>query len=207
MLLDRSGSMQSIKTATEQGFDAFVSEQRGTEGLCTMTLAQFDNRYEEVFRDRDIAAVEPLTLSPRGGTALLDSIARLVQSTGERLAALPEHARPGSVVVGIMTDGHENASVEWTHAAIKALITEQEETYDWTFLYLGANQDAIEVGAQLGVDARRSMTYTADGTESALGATSALVSRMRGQRAAGLSAAQIREDSGYTQTERGDAGR
>ncbi|SDD26567.1 vWA domain-containing protein [Auraticoccus monumenti] len=207
MLLDRSGSMQSIKAATEQGFDAFVAEQRGQQGLCTMTLAQFDQQYEEVFRDVDIADVPPLRLAPRGSTALLDAIGRLVHTTGERLAALPEHARPGNVVVGIMTDGHENSSQEYTHPAIKALISQQEEAYDWTFLYMGANQDAIEVGAQLGVDARRSMTYTAEGTGAALGATAAMVSRLRVARAGGASANQIREDIGYTEADRDQAGR
>ncbi|MFF8346230.1 hypothetical protein ACF049_07745 [Cellulosimicrobium funkei] len=42
MLLDRSGSMQSIKQATEQGFDLFLAEQREAPGRCTVTLAQFD---------------------------------------------------------------------------------------------------------------------------------------------------------------------
>ncbi|MVA74481.1 VWA domain-containing protein [Auraticoccus sp. F435] len=207
MLLDRSGSMQAIKTATERGFDAFVAEQRAQPGLCTMTLAQFDYEYQEVFRDLDIADVPPLELAPRGSTALLDAIARLVHTTGERLAALPEHARPGNVVVGIMTDGHENSSREYTHPAIKALISQQEEVYDWTFLYMGANQDAIEVGEELGVDPRRSMTYTAAGTGAALGATAAMVSRMREARAGGLPARQVREDTGYTQSDRDQAGR
>lgn len=71
---------------------------------------------------------------------------------------------------------------------------------------MGANQDAIEVGAYLGVDARRSMTYTAAGTSAALGATAAMVSRMREARAGGTSPQQIREDIGYTQEDRDQAG-
>lgn len=48
---------------------------------------------------------------------------------------MPEEHRPGTVIVGIMTDGHENASKEWTRAAVKKLIEEQENQYDWTFSY------------------------------------------------------------------------
>lgn len=111
-LLDRSGSMQSIKDDTEGGFDAFIAEQRSQPGDCRVTLAQFDDRYEEVYQDVPVADVPPLSLSPRGSTALLDSIGRLLGEAGGRLAALPEHERPGVVIVGIMTDGHENSSRE-----------------------------------------------------------------------------------------------
>ena len=74
-LLDRSGSMESIKTATEAGFDAFIADQRRQPGRCTVTLAQFDRQYDVVHESVDIADVAPLQLDPRGQTALLDSIA------------------------------------------------------------------------------------------------------------------------------------
>ena len=122
VLLDRSGSMQSIKSDIVGGFDAFVAEQRSATGECRMTLARFDNEYELVFADLPIAQVGSLVLEPRGSTALLDSIGRLVVDAGARLAARPEHERPGTVVVAVMTDGFENASREWTHASIKALV-------------------------------------------------------------------------------------
>ena len=121
-LLDRSGSMQSIKDDTEGGFNAFIEEQRREAGECRVTLAQFDNEYEEVYRDLPLAEVPPLHLAPRGSTALLDSMGRLITMTGERLAALSDEERPGIVIIGIMTDGHENASNEWTRPAIKSLV-------------------------------------------------------------------------------------
>ena len=51
-LLDRSGSMQSIKTDTEGGFAAFIAEQQNATGECAVTLAQFDNDYEIVYSGR-----------------------------------------------------------------------------------------------------------------------------------------------------------
>ena len=89
VLLDRSGSMQSIKKDIVGGFDAFVAEQRNASGECRMTLARFDNEYEQVFADLPIAQVGPLVLEPRGSTALLDSMGRLVVDAGARLASLP----------------------------------------------------------------------------------------------------------------------
>lgn len=43
---------------------------------------------------------------------------------------------------------------------IRSLIEHQERTYNWAFHYLGANQDAIEVGATLGVRPDASLTYS-----------------------------------------------
>lgn len=193
MLLDRSGSMQAIKAATQQGFDLFLAEQRETPGRCTVTLAQFDDAYEEVYADRDLRDVPPLDLQPRGTTALLDSIGRLVQTTALRIAQLPEDRRPATVIVGIMTDGLENASKEYTHAAIKALVTEREQVFGWTFLYMGANQDAIEVGASLGVAADRSLTYDGAHVGAAYEATSRALHDLRGAVAAGVAPGAARD--------------
>jgi len=189
-LLDRSGSMQSIKDDTEGGFDAFIAEQRSQPGDCRVTLAQFDDQYEEVYRDRPVGDVPPLKLQPRGSTALLDSIGRLVGEAGERLAALPDEQRPGVVIVGIMTDGHENASRELTHPQVKALIERQTKDYGWQFLYMGADQDAIEVGSSIGVAAANSMTYSRGKVAAVMAATSRNIGRTRAAMAAGATAEQ-----------------
>ncbi|WP_347354645.1 vWA domain-containing protein [Intrasporangium sp.] len=204
-LLDRSGSMQSIKTDTEGGFDAFIEEQRRAPGQCRVTLAQFDTEYEEVYRDLPVAEVPPLQLHPRGSTALLDSIGRLVGEAGARLAALPEEARPGTVIVGIMTDGYEKASRELTRPQIKALIEQQTNDYSWHFLYMGADQDAIEVGAGLGVSAANSMTYARGRVAAAMTATSTNISRTRAAAARGASREEIDELLTYSQEQRGAA--
>ena len=59
----------------------FHRRTAGTAGRCTVSLAQFDNQYDEVYRDVPVADVPPLVLVPRGSTALLDSIGRLVNET------------------------------------------------------------------------------------------------------------------------------
>jgi uncharacterized protein YegL len=205
-LLDRSGSMQSIRTETVSGFNAFVAEQRKTPGKCRITLAQFDNQYEEVCTDLPIEDFKTLELEPRGSTALLDSIGRLITTAGERLAALPESKRPGTVIVGIMTDGMENASVKYRHADIKAMIEHQTKAYSWQFLYLGADQDAIEVGAQIGVSADHAMRYSKESVDAALRASSESLSKYRAARAAGEAPASARKASRFTDEQRKRAG-
>lgn len=197
-LLDRSGSMQSIKSDIEGGFAAFVEEQRKGTGECRATLAQFDDVYELVYADRPVADVPPLDLQPRNMTALHDAMGRLITDAGSRLAALPEAERPGTVVVAIMTDGLENASKEWTGASIKALVSQQSTQFGWTFLYMGADQDAVEVGESLGIDKDLSVTYSRGKAAQTMGVASGKIAKLRAARISAPAAPM----EAFTQAER-----
>ncbi|WP_139981456.1 vWA domain-containing protein [Nocardioides litoris] len=199
-LLDRSGSMQTIKSDIEGGFAAFLAEQREAPGRCVVTLAQFDDRYDVVHAGLDVADVPPLVLAPRGSTALHDAMGRLVTDAGAELAALPEAERPGTVIVAVMTDGLENASREWHAQAVKALVEQQSATYGWQFLYMGADQDAVEVGTSLGVPAEQSMTYARGKGRQAMGAKSEKIRSMRAARMTDAAAPM----PAYTAAERRD---
>ena len=204
-LLDRSGSMTSIRTETIAGFDAFIAEQRKVAGTCRVTLAQFDHEYDDVYVDRDVADVPSLELTPRGSTALLDALGRFIVTAGERMAAMPEEARPGSVVVGVMTDGYENASRDWTHDRIKALIDRQTRDYNWEFLYLGADQDAIEEGAKMGFAGDKSVTYRRGKADKVMADMGANVGAYRAARVAGVAPAAASALTNFTEEQRDDA--
>jgi hypothetical protein len=180
-LLDRSGSMESIADDTRGGFDAYIAGERAQSSTTLVTLAQFDNVYDVVYQNRPIDEVPPLALEPRGMTALLDAIGRFVTEVGSGLAALPEQDRPGDITVLVMTDGHENASAEWTKDAVRQLIAQQETVYGWDFVFLGANMDAIDVGTSLGFAPGKSLTYeaTGAGVGGAFSAVASYTSRKR----------------------------
>ena len=95
----------------------------------------------------------PISLVPRGSTALLDAVGRAINETGERLAKMNEEDRPGLVVFVVMTDGEENSSQEFSKDQIKQMITHQQDTYGWHFTFLGANQDAFAEAGALGIHA------------------------------------------------------
>jgi hypothetical protein len=204
VLLDRSGSMESVKSDTEGGFNAFVDAQRAEPGEA-LTLAQFDTEYEVVYANRPIADVPRLALQPRGGTALYDALGRLITDVGAELAAQPEDERPGTVIVVVLTDGHE-LEQEWTHAAVTAAIKRQEIDYAWDFIFLGANMYAGAVGTSLGFAADRSMTWDTDngGAVHAMASTTAYVSRRRsapaGAPVAGFSTSDREAASGRKRT-------
>ncbi len=166
-LLDRSGSMASMTEAAIAGFNNFLREQSAEPDPAHLTLVLFDDQYETPCNSVPLPEILPLdttTFVPRGATALLDAIGRGIDELGLRLAALPEEQRPGAVIVAILTDGQENASVQFTIHDIQQRIHHQTDTYKWHFLFLGANQDAIASAARLGISHHNSATYQADAT-------------------------------------------
>lgn len=164
ILLDRSGSMQSIKNDTIGGFNNFLKSQKRDNPTAIVTLAQFNYYYELVKSAQRVSEIEELTensYNPDGGTALLDNLTRLVHETGHRLCQLREEDRPSKVIVVIMTDGEENASTRYTLEEVKSMIRHQEDKYSWEFVYIGANQDAIKAGTSMGVKIGSSINYNA----------------------------------------------
>lgn len=164
IVLDRSGSMMSCRDATIEGLNSFINEQRTNTVETVLSVYQFDDVYETVFAGKTIHEVVPFsheTFVPRGSTSLLDAIGKTIDDTGRRLAALPESERPDRVLVVIVTDGGENSSTTYSHADVFAKIRHQESRYAWNFIFLGANQDAISVGSNLGMKKGSSLKYDA----------------------------------------------
>lgn len=203
-LLDRSGSMQSIKSDIEGGFAAFVDEQRKAPGECRVTLAQFDDDYEVVYSDQPLDRVPPLDLRPRNMTALHDAMGRLITSAGDRLAAMPDDERPDTVIVAIMTDGLENSSREWDAPRIKSLVEQQTNEWSWQFLYMGADQDAVEVGASIGVAAAQSVTYGRGKSREAMAMSSQKLSAYRAAKASAPAGAPAPAMAAFTDEERAE---
>ena len=100
---------------------------------------------------------------------------------GKQLAALPEKERPGQVIVAIFTDGLENASTDYDLQKISKMIKHQQKAYNWTFLFLGANQDAIATAGQMGIDRKNAseVLYSKAGISSSSASFSRKMSAMR----------------------------
>lgn len=112
IVLDRSGSMESIRDDVVGGFNAFLASQQAVEGQATLTLVQFDSQdpHEVLFDHAPIKAVRPLgrqDFVPRGCTPLLDAVGRTLLATELWLAQQPVDTRPEQIVFVIITDGQE----------------------------------------------------------------------------------------------------
>jgi len=180
LIIDRSGSMTSIRDEMVGSLTTLLREQAKQPGLLTADVVTFDDHIETTHVQADPKTLE-VELVPRGMTALLDAIGIGVSQFGARLAAMPEHARPETVLVVVATDGMENSSHEWQPRAIKQLLDQQRDEYGWDFVFLGANQDAITTGAELGFARESAIDFDADaaGAQEVLRATSAYISTNR----------------------------
>jgi len=152
LVVDRSGSMSSVREEAEAGINALVAQQFALPGELTVTLSQFDNVFDTVQR----MSTSPFTydLEPRGMTALLDAVGMEIARTGQDLASLPEQERPGRVLLVVVTDGHENSSHEYSVERVRSMLKVQREQYGWEVRFLGAD-DAAWQGEALGVGTTR----------------------------------------------------
>jgi len=162
VVLDRSGSMDSMKREIIGGFNTFLKDQQEVPGSATMTLVQFDDQIDRLAASKPLAEIKPLdetSYVPRGCTKLYDAIGLTVNSVKDDIAKASE--KPDKVLVVILTDGMENASQEYETNSIKSLL-EAQQAAGWEFTFIGANQDAILTARGIGLaNAASNLTYAA----------------------------------------------
>lgn len=186
LLLDRSGSMESMRGDVIGGFNQFVAEQQANGPDARITLVQFDSQDpQDVLIDaRGIRRAQPLTTAtfvPRGGTPLLDATGRLIARASVREQERKVLAkRPEDVTFVTITDGEENQSREYTRDAIRRLVADKQAK-GWSFVFLGAGLDAYAEARALGYDSRSVQAFAPDGagTQASFASMSAAVARKR----------------------------
>lgn len=161
VVLDETGSMAPSRDATIRGFNQWLRAQQSDGAACTLTLTLFSLKADAPVcrvrcRQVPLAEVKPLrrtTYRPAGNTPLHDAI-------GHTLTAL-DGAAPAAdrYLVVILTDGLENASRTYTGGQIQDMIREREATGRWTFVFLGANQDAVAAGEAIGASGANSASF------------------------------------------------
>ncbi len=174
-VLDETGSMGSVRDATISGFNEYVDALRA-ERKMLWTLTKFHSRRVEVLQAgvpiKEAVELNYGNYTPANMTPLYDAVASAIQATEKAAKGVRGKKR---MLCVIMTDGEENASHEWTRETLFTLITEKQAEGNWTFAFLGANQDAWGVGQSIGVPVAASVNYSATpkGTRSAMASASA----------------------------------
>ncbi|ANU54557.1 VWA domain-containing protein [Acutalibacter muris] len=169
-ILDKSGSMAGLEKDTIGGFNSMLNKQKALDGECRITTVLFDNRYELLHDRIDIRAVGPMTekeYQVGGPTALLDAVGLTIQKLVSVQKSTTEEYRAEKVMFVIITDGEENSSREFSAERVKKMIELEKEKYNWEFVFLGANIDAVETAGRFGISADRAVDYVPDaaGTE------------------------------------------
>jgi Mg-chelatase subunit ChlD len=189
VILDRSGSMESIRDDTIGGFNTFLKQQQAEPGTATLTLVQFDSQdpYEVIHGFEAIGKVPQLThetFVPRGSTPLLDALGQGINDLGQTIAQTTEDVRPSKVIFVVVTDGQENASREFSRDQIQRMIKEKTEMNNWQFVFLSADLAALGDARSVGISHESSLLFekSGQGSAAAWNATSARTSDYRSNR-------------------------
>jgi hypothetical protein len=155
-ILDKSGSMETIKDSTISGFNEYIQTLKKDKNNYNFTLTLFDTNIETPFKNKAIKDIKELTretYNPNGNTSLYDAVCSTIKSVKE--------SKNQKIVTIIMTDGQENSSREYNQTHMKELIKEKESKGNWSFVYLGANQDSYLMAQSFGIPQGNAVNFTA----------------------------------------------
>jgi uncharacterized protein YegL len=176
IIIDESGSMQSIKTAAINSVNETIQTIRAAQKKYEdqehyVSLVSFNDDVKAIYECVSAEEVKELTAEsyqPDCCTALYDAMGISLNRLRKKVA------EDDKVLVTIVTDGYENASKEYSGKAIKALVDELKGK-GWIFAYIGANQDVEAVAATISITNVMNFEATCEGT----GAMSERLSKAR----------------------------
>lgn len=155
-ILDKSGSMSSVWDATISGFNEYLNTLRKDGNEYDFSLTLFDteiNKREVNVPIKTIKELDRLSYVPSGMTALYDATCNTIDEVKKSIK------KGIKVLTVVMTDGEENSSKEYTQEQFKNKVKELEKTKMWSFIFLGANQDAWLNAQKYGFQAGSVATY------------------------------------------------
>ena len=167
IILDESGSMESIKEQAIMGMNETVqtirsAQKKHEDQEHIISLVTFNSdAVKTVYDKMKVDKVKELTneqYMPNCCTPLFDAMGIALNNLRKCVAA------EDKVLVTVITDGEENASTEYDGAAIKSLV-ESLKAKGWVFTYIGANQEVEKVAATIAVTNVMSFQTTCSGTK------------------------------------------
>jgi len=166
LIVDQSGSMSDCVGTTINGFNEQVQkinqlqmefpEQEITIGLTTFHTSVYHHYFQKP--PQLVNHLTTATYVPKGITALYDGIGEVVSNI-ETIIRESSEPQDTTAVIVVITDGYENASIKYRLEDIKSMITRLEATGKWTFSFLGATIDAVEVAERMSFKRHNSAAF------------------------------------------------
>ena len=172
LVVDKSGSMSDCITGTIEGFNEQLASIRNLgvefpEQEMVIGLTTFNGRVEHKFvcaPPTEAYLMNRENYVPSGNTALLDAVGKSIALIDIQKAEA-EKEMPTTVVMIILTDGYENCSRFYSHPQVQQMIECRQETGSWTFSYLGATLDAVEVAERLSIKSNNTISFLLSGCQ------------------------------------------
>jgi len=155
IILDESGSMESIKKNIISGFNELVQTVKGIEKEFPeqehfISLVTFNGLGQKTLHFTDavgkLEMIDDSRYQPDANTPLYDAIGFSCTKLRNALGKIKNY----NVLVTILTDGEENASTEYNGPAVKRLI-EDLKNNNWTFTYIGTDHDVENSAASISI--------------------------------------------------------
>lgn len=187
VVLDETGSMACRKTETISAFNEYIGSLKQLKHPVSVSLTKFNSaRVSVVYTDTDIKNVPLLSnesYNPDQLTPLYDAIGKTINAID-----LKKIQKDKSVLIVILTDGQENASKEYDQKKVFALI-KAKQAKGWTFVFMGADQDAWLASSVLGISKGNTMSFSGKDMKGAMRATasSTVLYATSSMRAGGMS--------------------
>ena len=156
IILDESGSMEPIKTTIIQGFNELVQTIQGIEKQFPeqehfISFLSFNGLGHKMLHFIDpvskLKHIDDKTYKPDASTPLFDAMGFSINKLKQSLQEQSDY----NVLVTILTDGEENASIEFSGNDIKKLVEELKQNR-WTFTYIGTDHDVEKIAASLSIN-------------------------------------------------------
>ena len=170
IILDESGSMESIKPSIINGFNELVQSIKGIQEQFPeqehfISIVSFNGFGNKIMHFMDevskLNTIDSSNYKPDAITPLYDAMG----FSFTKIKQLLELKTNYNVLVTILTDGEENASKEYSGIAIKTMIEELSEG-NWTFTYIGTDHDVEKMAANLSIKNSMVFAKNADGIKS-----------------------------------------
>jgi uncharacterized protein YegL len=170
-IIDRSGSMGSVRKDAIGGFNTFLAAQKKLKDPATMNVVLFSNYDKitplyngEILDVKDVAELTELTYVPEGSTALHDAMVQSMSNLKLKINDMKPSKKPAKVLVLIITDGEENDSREYPKTKIDEVkkLVELRKKENWQFIFMCSTEDTALTGEALGFSKGNVFQYTND---------------------------------------------
>jgi hypothetical protein len=170
-VLDQSGSMCDCVDATLSGLESqnkkikAIAQEFPDQDIrvgLTVFSNEVDIRFANLPADQ-LPSVNQINYRPSGGTALLDGIGLSIN----RVDQLLENEGDTAIIV-ILTDGYENVSKFFSLDQIQDLIKTKEASGKYSFSFLGATLDAVDMAERMNIRRENSAAFAKEDMQDAV---------------------------------------